>query len=140
MSNLTDKLKDAMALWRAEVIARDLHFACIHETGHLVVAQHVGICGRLDFEWNPAGGEAKRFVRGCFQFDRYHPKLTKHVARIIGLAGAIAECLENMPDLLTADIVDCVMDLECLCYGETCPKGTQPSQPATTGVTFEPAL
>jgi len=115
MSNVIDKLKYAMPLRQAEIIARDLHFACIHETGHLVVARHLGVSAHLHIECNPVASEARWFSGSHVKFDG---KRTRHVGRIIGLAGAIAVLLENWDELLTFDIDYCMSEVECCCFGD----------------------
>lgn len=74
------------------VVARDLRRICIHEFAHQEVARLLGVLGHVRIERNPNGGWHEKHFSGRFHF---YCGLDQRQARLIGLAGKVAEQLDE---------------------------------------------
>lgn len=96
---------------RAQLMARDLRRAALHEFGHLHVAHHYGVAGHVRIRLNPTAGDGltERFFVGRFHLLQTctDPVIRRHM----GLAGVIAEEMD------TDDSVEGWSLLDALEYG-----------------------
>jgi hypothetical protein len=76
-----------------EAAMRDLRRACIHEYAHWAVARHFGAAGFVTIVSHAAGHPR---YGGRFQM---HGDLADDEWRVVALAGAVAECCADDPDV-----------------------------------------
>lgn len=89
------------ATYRA--VAHDLRRTLIHEYAHLYVAERHHVFGWVEIACNPGGGDAERHFLGRF---RHAPIINARARRLIGLAGTIAELIDDDATVTSADVDD----------------------------------
>lgn len=83
---------------------RDLWRACLHEAAHLVIARHFKVSGHIRVAEHTNGGTEERYFVG--QFHPLSKITTVKAKRAIGLAGSMAELLEEDSTLTECDCDD----------------------------------
>lgn len=86
------------------VLIRDLRATCVHEYGHAAVAKHFRVPGVVSIVENPDGGENESFVVG--QFMRLCDPASERHARLIALAGTVAEELDRERGVAASEIFE----------------------------------
>lgn len=89
---------------------RDLRQACIHEWAHAVVARRFGIFGWVEIYENesPLAGLAEKFYLARFR-SPCQPK-TNAACKAIGLAGLVAEEIDNDPEVQGFELYESLTD------------------------------
>jgi len=90
---------------RSRLIAHDLKRTLIHECGHLIVGDHVGVEKSFARFWlyEDADPANDHLVGGQ---SSYFPPLRGRAMQLMGVAGLVAECLADEEDFSSVDILD----------------------------------
>ena len=84
---------------------RDLRTTLVHEHGHRIVAAHYRVPGRISVRFNSDGSDlAERYFKGQFHSRGRMP--TPRSARLVGLAGAVANLIDDEPEIDLCEIDD----------------------------------
>jgi len=86
---------------RTAAIAEDLRKSCIYGYAHRTVAHRFGVRGIVNVVFNLNGGDTEKHYTGEF---RARAVLVGRPARLIGMAGTVAECYDEDPGVLVRDI------------------------------------
>jgi hypothetical protein len=87
---------------------RDLRSTLVHEHGHRIVAAHYKIPGRIAVSLNREGRLFDRHYVGEFQLCGRMP--TPRSERLVGLAGAIANLIDDEPEIDHFEIIEYLPD------------------------------
>jgi hypothetical protein len=80
----------------SDILDADLRSACIHEAAHAVVAQHLGVSAMA--EVFPSGAFDLIHEKYWIGKTRLYPSPTGRARVLIGLAGSVAEALQDDPE------------------------------------------
>jgi hypothetical protein len=108
--------RDAAVHWRAAgYVYSDLWRACLHEHAHAAVARHFDVLSDVRIERNPDGGpEQRHYVGQCRMYSRPEGM----PGRIVGLAGTVAECVDEDNDVESWDVAEYLL-LELITLSNT---------------------
>lgn len=95
---------------RKDWITYDLRLAAIHEVGHAIVADHVGVEAvgvYLNFHAK-ADPDVSKFVTGQCQFKLLYSRPSARALRLFSVAGVVAEQLASSNDWCAGSFLDLI--------------------------------
>ena len=85
----------------SKIVAEDLRRSCIYGYAHQVVADQFGVRGFINIVKNVNGGALEKHYTGEFTA---RAQLQGQIARLVGLAGPVAACYDEDPNVSAPEI------------------------------------